>query len=116
VNIRKDSLLISEAVKLNRYVYIGRGQGSIYGNPYTHLPLDSTKAEFSVPTVEEAVLKYEQYVRNNPELMRLLPTLVGKMLGCWCVKTPVSEVWAVDPKCHGLILIKLIRELGLEEP
>ena len=48
-------------------------------------------------TLEE----YEQWVRKN--LWNDLNELIGKKLGCWCdVQNGVL--------CHGLILLKLIKE------
>lgn len=79
-------------------VYIGRK--SKWGNPFTHLNKDKTLAEFQVDTREEAINSYEEWIRNNPELMNSLHELKGKTLGCFC-----------KPKsCHGDILVKLIKE------
>ena len=85
-------------------VYIGRGRcpkmkrRSIWGNPYSHK--HGTAAKHVVASVEEAIEKYEEYVRATPELMERLGELRGKSLGCWCFPS----------KCHGDILIKLINE------
>ena len=80
VNIRK---------YVGSYVYIGRP--SIWGNPYNIGP-DGTR--------EEVIAKYEEYVREKPELMAKIHTLSNATLGCWC-----------KPKeCHGDILVKLILE------
>lgn len=74
-------------------VYIGRG--SKWGNPFKigeHGDRD------------EVIRKYEDYIRNSPELLEALPELKGKVLGCWC-----------RPKaCHGDVLIKLLKEQGIE--
>lgn len=74
-------------------VYIGRG--SIWGNPYSHKT--GTLAKFIVPTRKESIEKYEEYLLNNPELMRRLPELKGKILGCFCKP---------NKSCHGDILMK----------
>jgi len=77
-------------------IYIGRG--SVWGNPYTHL--ENTAALFKVGSREEAVEKYRTYILGHPLLLEQLPTLKGKILGCWC-----------RPKrCHGEILIDLLEE------
>jgi hypothetical protein len=61
-------------------VYIGRG--SKWGNPYTHLPLDQTKALYQVDTPEESVACYRTYILTNPELLKTIKTeLKGKRLG-----------------------------------
>jgi len=52
---------------------------------------------------EEVVEKYEKWIRNHPKLLKCLPELVGKRLGCWC-----------KPKvCHGDVLLKLMKERRL---
>lgn len=71
-------------------VYIGRP--SKWGNPYIIGP-DGTR--------EEVIQKYEEHVRSSKILMRALPSLEGKVLGCWCPPRP----------CHGEVLIKLLEEL-----
>ena len=71
-------------------VYIGRP--SKWGNPYI-IGKDGTR--------EEVIKKYEEHVRSSKILMRALPSLEGKVLGCWC---PPRQ-------CHGEVLIKLLEEL-----
>ena len=71
-------------------VYIGRP--SKWGNPYI-IGKDGTR--------EEVIQKYEEHVRSSKILMRALPSLEGKVLGCWCPPKP----------CHGEVLIKLLEEL-----
>lgn len=71
-------------------VYIGRP--SKWGNPYI-IGKDGTR--------EEVIQKYEEHVRSSKILMRALPSLEGKVLGCWCPPRP----------CHGEVLIKLLEEL-----
>lgn len=77
-------------------IYIGRG--SKWGNPYSHKLY--SKAKYLVKTREEAILKYEEYIRNNEELLNDLHELRNKTLGCFCHPLP----------CHGDILLKLIEE------
>lgn len=77
--------------------YIGRP--SIWGNPYSHQ--EGTLAEHKVATREEAIARYEEWIKTQPDLLALLPTLIGMRLGCWCA-----------PKvCHGDVLVKLVEEL-----
>lgn len=78
-------------------VYIGRScfryaNGSIWSNPFVIRQNGFTR--------EQALQKYEEYVRRNPALIRRLPELRGKILGCWCKPLP----------CHGDVLIKLLNE------
>lgn len=74
--------------------YIGRP--SKWGNPYSHLP--SAIAKFKVKTREEAIAKYREWILTQPDLLKELHTLKGKVLGCWC--KPQS--------CHGDVLVELI--------
>ena len=46
------------------------------------------------------VNKFEQYIRNNRELLEDIHQLKGKTLGCWC-----------HPKlCHGNVILKILQE------
>ena len=54
-------------------------------------------------TNESVCNKYEEYMRNKPELLEKLHTLVGKKLACWCHPKP----------CHTQVLIKLMKEKKL---
>jgi hypothetical protein len=73
-------------------VYIGRG--SIWGNPFSHK--EGTTAQYLVSSRQEAIIKFEEYLLNSPDLMEKLKELEGKVLGCWC-----------KPKsCHGDVLLK----------
>lgn len=90
-------------------VYIGRP--SPWGNPYTHLIKETTRAEEWKQTREEAIDAYEYDLRvliaQDMEYMveHFFRPLAGKVLGCWCDPQP----------CHGDVLIKLCKELGLIE-
>ncbi len=83
--------------------YIGRG--SLFGNPFTHLPLSRTKAQFQVKTEEESMACFESWFRerlaNDVTLRQKLLELDGHELVCYCKPAP----------CHGDILIKLIEEI-----
>lgn len=69
-------------------VYIGRGNGSIWGNPFS-IGKDGTR--------EEVIQKYMDYLLTRPDLIDKISTLKGKVLGCWCSPLP----------CHGDILAHL---------
>lgn len=88
-------------IKKAKYdIYIGRP--SKWGNPYSHK--EGTLADFKVETREEAIQKYEEWIRQQPELMASLHELEGKVLGCWCA--PLL--------CHGDVLLKLIGEIKMK--
>jgi len=67
-------------------IYIGRG--SIWGNPFRIGP-DGTRAE--------VIAKYRAWLQTQPHLLWLLPTLRGKVLGCYCA----------PQACHGDTLAEL---------
>ena len=80
-------------------VYIGRGKNCKWGNPFSEKY--NTLAKFHVATREEAIEKYAEWIVQQPELMKALPELIDKTLGCWC-----------KPKsCHGDVLVKLVKEI-----
>lgn len=89
-------------------VYIGRGKGSIYGNPFTHK--DGTMAKYKVNTREEAVEKYREYILNSPYLLEHLHELNGKVLGCWCAGPGGLTIEDTPFKCHGQVLLQLLEE------
>lgn len=86
-------------------VYIGRGQGSIFGNPFTHK--EGTQAQVVVGSREEAVQAFRDWLAGTayqdvePErrqaILDAIPTLKGKVLGCWCA--PLA--------CHGDVLAEM---------
>lgn len=67
-------------------VYIGRG--SPWGNPFV-IGEDGTR--------EMVIAKYREWIRKQPELVKQLPTLRGKILGCYCAPNA----------CHGDVLVEL---------
>jgi hypothetical protein len=84
-------------------VYVGRG--SIWGNVYSHR--ESSYAVELVPSAQEAVARYEQWLLQQPSLMAELHTLAGKVLGCWCrgPRTP-------NAPCHGTVLVRLADQVA----
>lgn len=72
-------------------IYCGRP--SKWGNPFT-IGKDGTR--------KEVIEKYRQWIKNQPELLKSLPELKGKTLGCWC--KPLA--------CHCDVLAELANSLG----
>lgn len=72
-------------------VYIGRP--SPFGNPF------AIGGAGDRPTV---IAKYRAWILTQPHLLKMLPSLRGKRLGCWCRK---------GQQCHGDVLIELINLL-----
>lgn len=88
-------------VKKDPYdVYIGRG--SAFGNPYSHLKY--SKAQFIVDSREESIVKYKEWFYEqlkDPEFLKLVLSLKGKTLGCYC-----------KPKnCHGDIIVEYLNSV-----
>ena len=81
-------------------VYIGRG--SIFGNTFTHLKLDDTKAQYKVKTRQESIDRYHDYfyykIEHDPEFLEEVMKLKDKKLGCYCQPLP----------CHGQIIADFI--------
>lgn len=83
------------------YIYIGRGHGCKYGNPFTSKK--SRLAEY-VGSKQEALRRFREYLDENPhlvdDLIKDLKENVVHKLGCWCSPSP----------CHGEIFIEKINE------
>ncbi len=57
-------------------------------------------------TREESLQLYREHVLSRPDLIKRLPELRGKILGCWCS----------PERCHGDVLFELLEALyGKEE-
>jgi len=101
-------LVVKWKDKTDDTVYIGRagkGETGKFGNPYeVGKPPDNF-------TVEEAVAKYNKWLRNkietDPDYAKEIYALKGKSLGC-----PGSEPAS---QCHGQAIIRAIRYLD-EKP
>lgn len=75
--------------------YIGRP--SVFCNPYI-IGKDGTR--------EQVVQMFEDYARNNHELLSAIKKLPeDAILGCFCFPEP----------CHGDIIVKLWHELHIKE-
>jgi ribA/ribD-fused uncharacterized protein len=74
-------------------VHIGRP--SKWGNPFK-MKIDRYKGELKGER-ERVVLMYRLWINSQPQLLRALPELKGKNLGCYCA-----------PKaCHGDVLFEM---------
>ena len=80
----------ARVVKGRGDIFIGRP--GIWGNPF-RIGLDGDR--------EQVIQRYKEWIVKQPTLIRLLYTLKGKRLGCYCAPLP----------CHGDILIELMEEL-----
>lgn len=97
--------LVVHCQKAHYDIYVGRGKGSIFGNPFTHK--EGTQAQVVVGSREEAVQAFRDWLAGTawqevePErrqaILDAIPTLKGKVLGCWCK----------PEACHGDVLAEL---------
>ena len=88
-------------------VYVGRGNGSTWGNPFTHKA--GTLAEFVVPHAE-VIPRYEAWLRAQPELVaKVRAELRGKELACWCAGA-AGLTLARPYKCHAQVLAQVASE------
>ena len=51
---------------------------------------------------DQVLSMYRDDLLNNPELLKQLPELKGKVLACWCK----------PERCHGDILLEQLAKLG----
>ena len=96
--VRKEIIFCDPMVVNNKQpsdVYVGRGMGGIWGNPY------ALKGDYPgtilVENIYQCLAMYEAYLFGNKKLMQRLPELGGRVLGCYCSPSP----------CHGHILARL---------
>jgi len=68
--------------------------GSKWANPFKRDKSDPKSKN------ENLVAKYEEWLRNQADLLQDLDELSNKVLGCWCKPQP----------CHGDVLVKLWKE------
>lgn len=86
VNINVDREAITAAREAGLYVFIGKS--SKWGNPY-QVGWDGNH--------KEIIEKYREWIQTQPHLLADLPSLRGKVLGCYCAPRP----------CHGNVLVEL---------
>jgi len=75
-------------------IYIGRP--SKWSNPFSHQ--SSKFTVILVKTREEAIFRYAEWIKTQPNLLAALHELRGKRLGCWC---------SPNHPCHGEVLAEL---------
>ena len=92
-------------------VYVGRGRGSVFGNPFTHINDRKTAARYVVDSRKQAVESYASWIVDQDSLMREVHNLSNKDLVCWC-----HEWNGVGPNpmyCHADILLDIARRIIL---
>ena len=98
-------MLVANLRRNERYdVYVGRGRGSVFGNP---IVIGKRCQVCGVTHGREGVVKcYEAWLRKrvsvDREFRARVKALKGKVLGCWCA--PLA--------CHADVLVKVSAELN----
>lgn len=82
--------------------YVGRP--SLLGNPYTHLPVRDTGAQFQVATIEEAVENFRSYARWR---MESDAAFCAAILICY---NSTLACWGCNP-CHAWVILELAEQL-----
>jgi hypothetical protein len=90
---RRPHPLVVHCKRAKFEVYVGRGRGSPWGNPF-QIGRDGTRLE--------VIAKYREWLGRQPALLARLPELRGKVLGCWCSPRP----------CHAEVLAELANAPG----
>src|SRR5579859_1835782 len=89
VHVHSDAFALADD---RNKVYIGRTFGGWvnqgWGNPF---PISPTCNR------EQAIEKFRLHVLQDDKMLRRIPELRGKLLGCWCHPEP----------CHGEVLVAL---------
>ena len=93
-NRKTDEALIAWAKARDLYVYIGRP--GKWGNPFE---MDPSKKGTDRDQVCDL---YREHLDASPGLRAALPSLRGKVLGCWCYPL----------RCHGNELIRALEAHG----
>ncbi len=88
----KTTVINLRGQELGDAVYIGR---AVSRRGLKHSPWANPYRMTKQTTREEAIEKYRQHLRENPDLVeRARRELKGKTLACWCAPKP----------CHGDVL------------
>lgn len=89
-------------------LYVGRG--SRWGNPYVQRGWGK-RSKYPVEEVDDCLAAYEAHVRASPELMTALPSLRGKVLGCFCVRADDPQPARGEERCHAEVLARMVEEV-----
>jgi len=107
---------VVHCMRENYDVYIGRGSDpktgkySKWGNPFSYK--EGTIAKYKVNSLEECLQKYKEWIVKQDDLMKEIPKLKGKTLGCWCKP---KEGFKGRVLCHGQILAALAEGVNPED-
>lgn len=95
-------------------IYIGRG--SIFGNPYSHLPENTTKAIYYVNTRNQAIISYKNYMLEMYKTNKIYHDEIDKLVELHKANTDINFVCFCKPKsCHGDLLKEFIEQLSINK-
>lgn len=109
---------MNKIIVVNKKTYMGKGEyvarPSILGNPFTHLN-SNTAARYKVSSIEEAVIRYDSYIREKlaskdvgvcSEMNRLYKIFRERdlVLICWCITDHNPY------HCHGNVIKTILEE------
>lgn len=87
--------------------YIGRP--SPLGNPFSHLK--GTKAQHLVKDRDEAVAKFEEYLRDRINKDLNITQEMKRLYKLWQTEGELTLVcWCAPKACHGDVIKKLLEE------
>jgi hypothetical protein len=70
--------------------YVGRGGGSLFGNPFKGLSRPEAIREFKT--------YFDRRLRTDPAFLSATLALRGKRIGCWCLPLP----------CHATVIADFV--------
>lgn len=91
-------------------IYIGRG--SVLGNPFTHLPLNKSKAQVHVDSREKAITEYKKWIKGK--ISEFDGNVIGQLE--FIKRNAISQheinlVCFCKPKsCHGDVIKELVEK------
>jgi len=90
-------------------IYIGRG--SVLGNPFTHLPLNKSKAQVQVDSREKAITEYRKWIKGK--INEFDGDVIGELefIKKMAINHEINLVCYCKPKsCHGDIIKELVEK------
>jgi hypothetical protein len=96
--------------------YIGRGENSVLGNPFSHIKDKETLAKYIVDSRDEAISKYEELLPvlyiENPLVNAFIDTIYHLYKNG---ETVYLECYCHPLKCHGDIIKEFILKMDFRE-
>lgn len=84
-------------------VYVGRG--SIWGNPFV-FPGMAARSQHKVTEAPDPIQAFERHLRATPHLLAALPSVQGKILGCYCKRLAQPMSLPGAERCHAEVIAR----------